>query len=47
LHDHHWEIERRGPGRAEYWLIPPPDHPDPRPRLLPSRSLGLRDLLAG
>jgi hypothetical protein len=47
LHDHHWEVERRGPARAEYWLIPPPDHPDPHPRLLPSRSLALRDLLAG
>jgi len=47
LHDHHWEIERRGPGRADYWLIPPPDHPDPHPRLLPSRSRALRDLLAG
>ena len=47
LHDHHWEIERRGPTRSEYWLIPPPDHPDPQPRLLVSRSLSLRDLLAG
>jgi hypothetical protein len=47
LHDHHWEIERRGPGRAEYWLIPPPDRPDQRPRPMPSRSLALRDLLAG
>jgi hypothetical protein len=47
LHDHHWEIERRGPARSEYWLIPPPDHPDPHPRLLVSTSLALRDLLAG
>ena len=47
LHDHHWEIERRGPARSEYWLIPPPDHPDPRPRLLPSKSRALADLLAG
>ncbi|MEP6843076.1 MAG: DUF222 domain-containing protein, partial [Pseudolysinimonas sp.] len=46
LHDHHWEIERRGPARSEYWLIPPPGHPDAQPRLL-SRSLGVRDLLAG
>ncbi|MEO6533837.1 MAG: DUF222 domain-containing protein [Pseudolysinimonas sp.] len=46
LHDHHWEIERRGPARSEYWLIPPPGHPDARPRLL-SRSLGVKDLLAG
>ncbi|MEP6843954.1 MAG: DUF222 domain-containing protein [Pseudolysinimonas sp.] len=45
LHDHHWEIERRGQARAEYWLIPPPDHPDPGPRALPSRSLALQDLL--
>ncbi|HEU0206275.1 MAG TPA: DUF222 domain-containing protein [Pseudolysinimonas sp.] len=47
LHDHHWEVERRGPARSEYWLIPPPGHPDPNPRLLPSKSLALRDLLAG
>jgi hypothetical protein len=47
LHDHHWEIERRGPARAEYWLIPPPGHPEPHPREMPSKSLGLRDLLAG
>ena len=47
LHDHHWEIERRGPARSEYWLIPPPDHPDPHPRLLVSKSLALRDLLVG
>ena len=47
LHDHHWEIERRGPGRAEYWLIPSPGHPDPAPRRLDSKSLALRDLLAG
>jgi hypothetical protein len=47
LHDHHWEIERRGPGGAEYWLIPPPGHPDPAPRRLESRSLALADLLAG
>ena len=47
LHDHHWEIERRGPDRAEYWLIPPPGHPDPTPRRLESRSLALKELLAG
>ncbi len=47
LHDHHWEIERRGPARSEYWLIPPPGHPDPAPRKLESISLALRDLLAG
>jgi len=47
LHDHHWEIERRGPTGAEYWLIPPPGHPDPAPRRLESRSLALADLLAG
>ncbi len=47
LHDHHWEIERRGPTRNEYWLIPPPDHPDPHPRLLASKSLALQELLTG
>ena len=47
LHDHHWEVERRGPARSEYWLIPPPDHPDSHPRFLASKSLALRDLLAG
>jgi len=47
LHDHHWEIERRGPARSEYWLVPPPDARDAAPRLLVSRSLALRDLLAG
>ena len=47
LHDHHWEIERRGPDRSEYWLIPPPDALDAAPRLLIGKSLALRDLLAG
>ena len=47
LHDHHWEIERRGPARSEYWLIPPPDHPDSHPRFLARKSLALRDLLTG
>jgi hypothetical protein len=52
LHDHHWEIERRGTGDSqsggsEYWLIPPPGHPDPAPRRLASKSLALTDLLAG
>jgi len=47
LHDHHWEIERRGVGDAEYWLIPPPGHPEPNARRLSSRSLALADLLAG
>jgi hypothetical protein len=47
LHDHHWEIERRGPARSEYWLVPPPDHPDPSPRLLPSKSRALAELFAG
>jgi hypothetical protein len=47
LHDHHWEIERRGPARSEYWLIPPPDQPRMAPRLLPSKSRGLAELLAG
>ncbi|MDP9027108.1 MAG: 13E12 repeat family protein, partial [Actinomycetota bacterium] len=47
LHDHHWEIERRGPARSEYWLIPPPGHPDPQPKLLPSKSRALAELLTG
>jgi len=47
LHDHHWEIDRRGPYGSEYWLIPPPGHPQPAPRRLPSKSLALNDLLAG
>ena len=52
LHDHHWEIERRGPGRAEYWLIPPPGSPwmvgpDAAPRRLETKSRALRELLAG
>ncbi len=47
LHDHHWEIERRGRGGAEYWLIPPRDHPDPALRRLETRSLALADLLVG
>ncbi|MCU1556151.1 MAG: hypothetical protein JWN09_146 [Microbacteriaceae bacterium] len=43
LHNNHWGIERRG---AEYWLIPPVEV-DPRqtPRLMPSKSAALRDLL--
>ena len=47
LHDHHWEIERRGADRDEYWLIPPPDHPDQSPRRLESKSLTLKELLVG
>ena len=47
LHDHHWEIERRGPDRSEYWLIPPPGSLDPSPRMLPSSSRALAELLAG
>ena len=47
LHDHHWEIERRGPVRAEYWLIPPPDRPEAAPRRLETKSRALRELLAG
>lgn len=46
LHDHHWEIERRGAAGADYWLVPPPDHPDPTPRRL-DPSLALKDLLTG
>lgn len=47
LHDHHWEIERRGPARSEYWLIPPPGHPDPVPLKLASKSVALAELLRG
>lgn len=47
LHDHHWEIERRGPGGFDYWLIPPPGHPDLAPRQLVSKSLAMNELLAG
>lgn len=47
LHDHHWEIERRGHHSSEYWLIPPPGHPDPAPRRLLSKSLALHELLGG
>jgi hypothetical protein len=47
LHDHHWEIERRGPHGSEYWLIPPPGHPERSPRRLVSKSLALNDLLGG
>jgi hypothetical protein len=46
LHDHHWEIERRGTGGSEYWLIPPPGHPEPAPRELVSKSTALGELLA-
>lgn len=45
LHDHHWEVERRGPGGTEYWLIPPPGHPD-RERRMHSQSAALHDLFA-
>lgn len=47
LHDHHWEIERRGPAHDDYWLTPPSGHPDPQPRRMGSKSLALNDLLAG
>ncbi|WP_394769181.1 DUF222 domain-containing protein [Lacisediminihabitans sp.] len=47
LHDHHWQIERRGSDRSEYWLIPPPGSLDPSPRMLPSSSRALAELLAG
>jgi hypothetical protein len=43
LHDNHWEITQRG---AEYWLIPPAEiDPHQTARLMPSKSLALRDLL--
>jgi hypothetical protein len=46
LHDHGWEIERCGPAGSEYWLVPPPGVPDPRPRRLMG-SLAVKDLLTG
>ncbi|MDP9027636.1 MAG: 13E12 repeat family protein [Actinomycetota bacterium] len=45
LHDHHWEIERRGPGGTEFWLVPPPTHPEGERRLV-SLSAVLHDLFA-
>jgi hypothetical protein len=45
LHDHHWQIERRGLARSDYWLIPPPGHPASEPRRLASKSLTLREVL--
>ena len=43
LHNNHWEIERKG---SAYWLIPPADlDPSQTPRLMPSKSAALRDLL--
>jgi hypothetical protein len=45
LHDNHWEIRLAG---GEYWLVPPPDLALAQdPRLMPSKSAALRDLLAG
>jgi hypothetical protein len=46
LHDHHWDIERRGPTHADYWLVPPPGHPNPASRRLQSKSVALTELLA-
>ena len=43
LHNNHWEIVRKG---SVYWLVPPPDvDPSQKPRLIPSKSAALRDLL--
>jgi hypothetical protein len=43
MHNNHWEIERKG---GEYWLTPPPDvDPLQRPRLMPSRSRVLKELM--
>jgi len=43
LHNNHWEIVRTG---VDYWLIPPADvDPTQIPRLMPSKSAALRDLL--
>ena len=45
LHDHGWHIERRGEYREQYWLIPPPGHPE-RERPLISKSPAHARLLA-
>ena len=43
LHNNHSEIVRTG---VDYWLIPPADiDPAQTPRLMPSTSAALRDLL--
>ena len=43
LHNNHWGITRDG---TDYWLTPPTDvDPTRTPRLLPSHSAALRDLL--
>lgn len=43
LHNNHWEIYRDADG---FWLVPPASvDPDGTPRLLPSKSAALRDLL--
>ena len=43
LHNNHWDITRDG---ADYWLTPPVDvEPTQSPRLLPTKSAALRDLL--
>ena len=43
LHDNHWEIRVSG---GDYWLIPPPDLIlTVDPRLMPSQSAALRDLI--
>lgn len=44
LHDSHWQIQH---SHGEYWLTPPPDLAlTQEPRVMPSRSAALRDLLA-
>lgn len=43
VHNNGWEIRRKD---SVYWLIPPPDiDPSQTPRLMPSKSAALRDLL--
>ncbi len=49
VHNNHWEIQRRSPSAdyAGYWLIPPAAvDPERMPRLMPTKSRALRDLLA-
>jgi hypothetical protein len=44
LHDNHWEIHVT---EGDYWLIPPPDLAlSHEPRLMPSRSPALHDLMS-
>lgn len=43
VHNNHWRITREG---DEYWMVPPPGHPNPEPILLRTKSAAMRRLLA-